>query len=98
MCFTRVFIHSLIHLLTRLTNDHTPVLEGEVREDKGGLLGLRTPAGAEVGRVYRNGLKCWLQSLSQTVVPKRCSHEREPGPAGEMVNGGAGAGHVQDEP
>ena len=78
MCFTRVFIHSLIHLLTRLTNDHTPVLEGEVREDKGGLLGL--------------------QSLSQTVVPKRCSHEREPGPAGEMVNGGAGAGHVQDEP
>ena len=49
MCFPRMFIHSLTHSLTRLTNDHTPVLEGEVREDVGGFLGLHTPAGSEAG-------------------------------------------------
>lgn len=63
MCFIRVFILSLTHLLTRLTDDHAPVLEGEVREDEGGFLGLHSPAGAAVGRVYCDGLKCWLQSL-----------------------------------
>ena len=50
--FFRVFIHSLIHLLTRLTNNHKPVLEGEIRKDEGGFIGLHTPAGAEVGHVY----------------------------------------------
>lgn len=61
--------HSLIHLLTRLTNNHKPVLEGEIREDEGGFIGLHTPAGAEVGRVYRNGLKRWLQSLMPDCGP-----------------------------
>ena len=50
--FFQVFIHSLIHLLTRLTNNHKPVLEGEIRKDEGGFIGLHTPAGAEVGHVY----------------------------------------------
>ena len=68
-CFIRVFFLMLTHSLTRLTDDHAPVPEGEAREDEGGFLGLLSPAGAGVGRVYCNGLKCWLQSLMPDCGP-----------------------------